>query len=73
MIWYDIWYGKIEKQYTIHLMNHLSLILLKWKKNRQHTSTKKAVDKNDLNTKRATANVATVTEILAIGLGTDSW
>ena len=41
-------------------------------KNRQHTSTKKAVDKNDLNTKRATANVATVTEILAIGLGTDS-
>ena len=42
------------------------------KKERQHTSTKKAVDRNDLSTKSVIARATIVTKILAISLGTES-
>ena len=48
------------------------IFLLYGKKERQHTSTKKAVDRNDLSTKSVTARATTFTEILAIDLGTES-
>lgn len=40
---------------------------------RLHTNTKKAVDRNDLRTNNETANAAIVTEILATGLGTETF
>lgn len=45
---------------------------LRYKEIEKHTSTKKAVDRNDLSTKSARVTPTTVTEILAIGLGIES-
>ena len=42
-------------------------------KNREHTSAKKAVDRNDFSKNNDTANTTTVIAILAIGLGTESY
>jgi len=40
-------------------------------KNREHTSAKKTVDRNDFSKNSETANTTNVTATLAIGLGTE--